>query len=277
MLNVLIVFLAVMAFLTLLTMHEGLVERMFIFFPTSRLDYLPSQYGLNCQEIFFTTPTGLRLHAWYAEAAPKAPVILYCHGNGGNISHRLGIMAAFRKVGLGVFLFDYRGYGLSQGVPSENGVYEDAWAAYRYLVTEIGLSPQQIAIAGHSLGGVIAVDLASREPCRALILESTFTNVGDMGRYYFAWLPTRRLWRDKFNAVRRIQPLKVPKLLVHGECDRIVPCYLGKKLFDLAPEPKIFYQLAGAGHNNLDVVGGDAYFLFLKRFIETAPEKRVAK
>ncbi|WP_449245465.1 alpha/beta hydrolase, partial [Desulfobacca acetoxidans] len=74
------------------------------------MDYLPSQYGLNCQEIFFTTPTGLRLHAWYAEAAPKAPVILYCHGNGGNISHRLGIMAAFRKVGLGVFLFDYRGY-----------------------------------------------------------------------------------------------------------------------------------------------------------------------
>ncbi len=267
----------VITIFSLLTVNAGLVERLFIFFPTRTFDYLPSQVGIAYQEIFFKTPDDLRLSAWYAPAGQGAPVIVHCHGNGGNISHRVGLMAAYHRVGFGVFLFDYRGYGLSQGVPSESGVYQDALAAYHYLVDELHLPPGQIVITGHSLGGVVAAALAAEVPARALILESTFTNLGDMARHYYAWLPTRWFWADKFNAGHWLAKVTTPKLFIHGARDTIVPEKLGRKLFDLAPEPKIFHQLAGAGHNDLHEVGGEAYFLMLKRFIETAPEKTLAK
>ena len=151
-------------------------------------------------------------------------------------------MAALRQVGLGVFLFDYRGYGLSQGIPSEAGVYQDAWAAYRCLVDQLNLPPEQIVIAGHSLGGVVAADLAAKVPARALILESTFTHMGDMARYHYAWLPTRRLWADKFNAVNRLADLKIPKLFVHGDDDTVVPYKLGKKLLGYALDYRCHYM-----------------------------------
>jgi len=277
MFGIVIALLVAIAIFTLATVRESMVERLFIFFPTRSLDYLPSQMGLDCREIFFTTADGIRLHAWYAPAGATAPVILHCHGNGGNISHRLGLMAALQRVGFGVFLFDYRGYGLSQGTASETGVYEDARAAYRYLVEELHLPPDRIVIAGHSLGGVVAAKLAAEVPARALIIESTFTNVGDMARQHYFWLPTRRLWADKFNALKWLRDAPIPKLVVHGARDDIVPYHLGQKLYDLAAEPKTFHTVTGAGHNDLYEVGGEAYFLFLKSFIEKAPEKSLAK
>jgi fermentation-respiration switch protein FrsA (DUF1100 family) len=275
--SVIIVCLILITIVSLLTVRAGLVERLFIFFPTRTLDFLPSQASVAYQEIFLRTPDDLRLHAWYAPAAPGAPVILHCHGNGGNISHRVGLMAAFRRLGLGVFLFDYRGYGLSQGIPSEAGIYQDARAAYRCLVDELQILPGQIVITGHSLGGVVAAALAAEVPARALILESTFTHLGDMARCHYGWLPTCRFWADKFNAGKWLANVTIPKLFVHGARDAIVPYKLGKKLFDQAPEPKIFHQVAEAGHNDLHEVGGEDYFLALKRFIETAPEKSLAK
>ncbi len=135
--SLIIICLLLITVMSLLTSRASLVERLFIFSPSRTLDLLPSQVGLACREIFLPTAGGLRLHAWYAPPPPGAPVVLHCHGNGGNISHRLGLMAALQDLGLGVFLFDYQGYGLSQGVPSEAGIYEDARTAYRYLVEEL--------------------------------------------------------------------------------------------------------------------------------------------
>ncbi len=198
--SVIIVCLIFIATALLLTLRFSLVERLFIFYPTRTLDFLPSQLGVAYQEIFFRTQDNLRLHAWYAPAGQGTPVILHCHGNGGNISHRVGLMAALQRVGLGIFLFDYRGYGLSQGAPSESGVYEDARAAYNYLVNDLKIPPDRIVITGHSLGSVVAAALAAAVPARALVLESTFTNMGDLAHYHYVWLPTVRLWADRFNA-----------------------------------------------------------------------------
>lgn len=277
MLGVIVALLVAVTIVTVATLRESLVERLFIFFPSRTLDALPSQAGLEVQEIFFSTADGLQLHAWYAPAGPSEPVLLHCHGNGGNISHRLGLMTALRRVGLGVFLFDYRGYGLSQGVASEAGIYEDARAAYRYVVEELGIPPERLVLAGHSLGGVVAARLAAQVPARALILESTFTNLGDMARRHYFWLPTRFLWAEKFNAVGGVSATAIPKLVVHGSRDTIVPYELGQKLYRLGAEPKTFHTVTGAGHNDLYEVGGQSYFRVLRSFIDQAPEKSLAK
>ena len=277
MFGIVVAILVVVTIMSLATVRESLVERLFIFFPSRTLEVLPFQAGVAVQEIFFPTADGLHLHGWYAPAGPSDPVLLHCHGNGGNISHRLGLLTALSRVGLGVFLFDYRGYGLSQGVASEAGVYEDARAAYRYVVEELGVPPARLVLAGHSLGGVVAANLATQVPARALIVESTFTNLGDMARQHYFWLPTRWLWAHKFNAGQWLSASAIPKLLVHGSTDTIVPYELGQKLYGLSTEPKTFHTVAGAGHNDLYEVGGQSYFRLLKAFIDQAPQKSLAK
>jgi hypothetical protein len=258
-------------FLILLTSSESLVERFFIFFPTKDLEYTPQHLGLGFQEIFFTTPDGLKLHSWYIPAGDQAPVLLWCHGNGGNISHRVPIIKELHQAGLGVFIFDYRGYGLSQGRASEVGVYQDAQAAYQYLRDSLGVPPGRIVLWGRSLGGVIAAELATKVPVRALILESTFTHVGDMARYHYAWLPTRSLWAQKFNLAQKIQGIKAPKLIVHGDQDNVVPLWMGEKIYSLALPPKEFYRIHGAGHNDVFELGGLPYLKKLKSFIQGSP------
>lgn len=249
---------------------EGLMERTFIFFPAAQLETTPLHVGLKFQECFFYTEDGLQLHGWYVPAGGGAPVIMWLHGNGGNISHRVENIALWHQSGFGVWIFDYRGYGLSQGRPSETGVYADARAAYRHLVESLGVPPERVVIFGRSLGCAVAVELANGVPARALILESAFTNVGDMARYHYAWLPGKGLWAKKFDSTGRLSGLTLPKLFIHGEKDDIVPLWMGKRLYNLAPPPKEFYLIAGAGHNDTYQVGGPAYFDRLRSFIEPA-------
>lgn len=257
--------------LILLTSSEKLVERFFIFFPTKDLEYTPKHLGLEFQEIFFATPDNLKLHGWYIPAGDEAPVLLWCHGNGGNISHRVPIIGELHQAGLGVFIFDYRGYGLSQGRASEAGVYEDALAAYGYLRNTVKVPVNRLVLWGRSLGGVIAAELATKVPVRAVILESTFTHVGDMARYHYAWLPTRNLWARKFNLAQKIPGIRAPKLIVHGDQDKIVPFWMGEKIYALALPPKEFYRVNGAGHNDVLEVGGLPYLNKLKFFIQESP------
>jgi fermentation-respiration switch protein FrsA (DUF1100 family) len=253
--------------LSLLTLCEGWVERTFIFFPTGALLATPLQVGLEFQDCFFPTTDGLTLHGWYIPGPRDAPVLLWCHGNGGNLSYELENLALVHRAGLGVFIFDYRGYGLSQGRPSEAGVYADAAAAYAYLTGELKTPPARVALFGRSLGAAVAADLACRVPALALVLEAGFTNVGDMARQHYFWLPGRNLYAHKFDAAARLALVTMPKLIIHGDQDYIVPLWMGQKLYDLAPPPKEFCRIAGAGHNDILEVAGREYLARLTQFL----------
>lgn len=247
---------------------EGWVERTFIFFPVRGLQYTPRDLGLPFKEIFFPTEDGLKLHGWYLPGGDAAPVLLWCHGNGGNISYEVENLALLHQADLGIFIFDYRGYGLSQGRPSEEGVYRDAQAAYQCLHDSLGVPSRRIVIFGRSLGGAVAMELATKVPARALILEATFTNVGDMARHHYPWLLGKKRWAHKFDSTPRLARLTLPKLFIHGDQDAIVPLWMGERLYQLAQPPKEFYRIPGAGHEDTLLVGGRAYVDHLKRFLQ---------
>ncbi|MDD3579414.1 MAG: alpha/beta hydrolase [Desulfobacca sp.] len=251
-----------------LSAWEHWIERTFIFFPSRRLECTPQHQGLKFQECFFNNTDGLQLHGWYVPAAASAPVLMWCHGNAGNISHRVEYLARVHQVGLGVFVFDYRGYGLSQGCPSEAGVYQDAGAAFQHLCGPLGVSPSQMVLLGHSLGSAVATELATKVFVRALILQSAFTNIADMARHHYPWLPGKRLVAHKFDLARRLPALKLPKLFIHGQKDKIVPFWMGEQLYRLAPPPKEFYPIVEAGHHDIYQLGGRNYFDRLKSFVE---------
>lgn len=275
MLKIIVIFGLALAVLCLLTSFESVVERLFIFYPTRTLAARPAQFGLPVQEYFIATAAG-RLHAWYLPAAESGPVLLHCHGNGGNISHRLPLLAQWQRRGVGFFLFDYRGYGLSDGRPSEAGVYEDTLAAYDFLVQELRVPAARLVVQGHSLGGVVAVVLAAQRPVAGLILESTFVAADDLARLHFFWLPTRWLWRHKFSMAPYLAGLTMPKLVVHGGRDGTVPLDLGRRLYAALPEPKEFFLVPEADHNDLDSGGGEDYYRRLQDFCRRAVEKNLA-
>lgn len=259
------------AVLLILSLRESWVERTFIFFPDNKLEATPFVLGLNFQEVYFDTTDGCRLHGWYVPAGEDAPVLLWLHGNGGNISYELDGLARMHRADLASFIFDYRGYGLSQGEPSEAGVYRDARAAYEFLTNGLGIPPGRIVLFGRSLGGAVAADLALQVPVRALILDGAFTSVGDMVSHHYRWLPGKSRFAHKFDTAGKLARIKIPKLIIHGENDRIVPFTMGKQLYKLASPPKEFYSIFGAGHEDTLPVGGEEYARRVAEFIRHAP------
>jgi len=256
--------------LLVLSLRESWVERTFIFFPDQKLEGTPRQAGLDFREVYFDSADGCRLHGWYVPAGEGAPVLLWMHGNGGNISYEIGGLALLRQAGLASFIFDYRGYGLSTGQPSEAGVYRDARAAYEYLRNELGAPPERIVFFGRSLGGAVAADLALRVPARAIILDGAFTSVGDMANHHYRWLPGKGRFAHKFDTAGRLARISIPKLIIHGEQDRVVPFTMGKRLYEAAVPPKEFYPIDGAGHEDTMPVGGDGYVRRVREFIRHA-------
>jgi fermentation-respiration switch protein FrsA (DUF1100 family) len=247
-----------------------------VIFPRTRGPVRTWDPGGGIEQVRFRTADGLTLHAWWHPGedvpgepgldATRRPVVLWCHGNAGNITHREGNLRALAARGLAVFIFDYRGYGLSEGSPGEKGVYRDADAAYRYLVDETGIAPARIVVFGRSLGAAVALDLALREPVAGLVMESAFENTKAMAKLQMPLLPVGWLLRSKFDNLGRIGGLKVPLLMVHGDRDTLVPTAQGRAVFAAAPEPKRFYAIAGAGHNDTAEVGGKPYFDAFVRF-----------
>jgi len=227
----------------------------------------PEAFGLELADCTFEAADGVTLHGWYLQQDSAAATLLWCHGNAGNISDRLDNMARLAKLPLNIFIFDYRGYGKSQGSPNEQGVYLDAVAAYDYLTGEKGVNPSGLFIFGRSLGGAVAVDLAAKRDCAGLILESTFSSGTDMARSMFGFIPVHLVTQIKFDSISKIRNIHVPILFLHGTRDRTVPFKLGKKLFEAANEPKEFYEIAGADHNDTYVVGGQAYFERFRKFV----------
>lgn len=229
-----------------------------IFFPTREISQTPQTLNLAYQEVSFKTIDGVRLHGWFVPAqagaasaidrrTQKQITILLCHGNGGNISDRMDKIAMFYQLGCNVFLYDYRGYGKSEGRPSERGIYQDTHAAFDYLVRKKNISPKTIIIYGESLGGCVAVEVARKEKVAGLILEGAFTNTADMAKEFYPFLPAFLL-SSKLDSLSKVSGIMCPVLFIHSQDDEIVPIELARKLYERAPQPKTFLEISG-GHN----------------------------
>jgi len=236
------------------------------FFPDTIIEQTPVDLDLPFEDIWFTSSDAVRLHGWLIPASSPHNLLLFCHGNGGNISHRLDNIRLLRNMGISVFIFDYRGYGRSQGRISEKGFYLDSEAAYDVARKWVEKNGAKFVVFGRSLGGIAATHLGATKKCDGLILESTFTNMGAMARTHYPLPFAESLLKHRLNAVGQIVKVRIPKLFFHGDKDRIVPIKLGRRLFEAAPNPKEFVVLPGAGHNDTYFVGGQDYFKKIESF-----------
>jgi len=222
-----------------------------VYHPTRQLEATPAELGRAFEDVRFKTSDGVELHGWFFPANTNSPrahlAFLVCHGNGGNISHRLGVCAALLETGANVFIFDYRGYGQSQGRPSEEGTYRDAQAAHAWL-RQKGLRGEQIVAFGESLGGGVVSELALREMVSAVVLQSTFTSIPDIGAELFPWLPVRLLSTIRYDTHAKLPRIKTPVLVMHSRTDDLARFHHAEKNFAAANQPKIFCELHG-GHN----------------------------
>ena len=246
-----------------------LFENKIIFHPSPYPDgyWNPTTLGVPAQDIYFNSEDGVKLHAWFIPAPNADATLLWFHGNAGNLSHRLDNIQRLKRLNLNIFIFDYRGYGRSEGEPDEQGIYKDSKAAYKTVIGLNSVSVDTLFLFGRSLGGICAVETALNHPARGLILESVFTSASDMSRKVFPLIPLGWGIRSKLDAIGNVPNLKLPKLILHGTRDEIVPYDLGRKLFDHAGEPKKFYPIEGAGHNDTYIIGGRDYFNTLNGFI----------
>ena len=229
-----------------------------LFHPTKALSVTPDQVGLVFEDVRIPVNEKHEIHAWFLPSSDSAVTVLFCHGNAGNISHRLETAHYLVSLGFNVLLFDYRGYGQSDGSPGEDEMYADGRAAYEWLRNEKHLPAERVVIFGRSLGVAVAVDLASQVPARALVLESTFSSVTDMARHLFPFLPMKWLLRFRLDSESKIGSVAMPILMVHSPQDEIVPYQFGRKLFEAAPEPKTFVEISG-GHNERDYMHTESY------------------
>ncbi len=251
-------------------MWSRLVDRM-IFYPSPGVDLTPEALGIEAESLFLETEDGVRIHAFYLPTPGTSRALLFLHGNAGNASHRLPNAASLARLGAGVLLLEYRGYGLSDGTPDEAGVYADARAGLAFLVNERGFAEDRIVVFGRSLGGAVAVDLARDRELAGVILESTFTSVGDVVRRTI-FAPFAGLLRGRFASADKIDRIRAPILFFHGDRDEVIDYSLGRRLFEAAPEPRSFETIPGAGHNDTVAVGGRPYFARIGRFLdEVAP------
>jgi uncharacterized protein len=226
--------------------------------------------GLPLEDVWFQSSDGTKLFGWYVENAATSAVVLWCHGNAGNIINRLENLRELYRIGLSVFIFDYRGYGRSHGSPSEEGLYQDALGAFDYLTRIRMIRPERIVLFGRSLGAVVAAEVASQKPAAGLILESPFPSIEAVAKYHYGGLPVHWLLGAEFRLIDRLPQLSLPKLIVHGDQDEIIPIELGRQVFEAAKPPKSFYVIKGADHNNTYYVGGKPYFQRFAEFIQSA-------
>lgn len=255
---------------------------LYLYFNQSGMLYLPGYGGANKQatpadaglvyeELQLVTDDAVQLHAWYVPARQARGVILFCHGNAGTIADRLATLELLNELGFAVLIFDYRGYGRSDGEPSEQGTYHDAEAAWQYLRAR-DYAAVEIVIMGRSLGAAVAAQLADRHTPAALVLESSFTSVPDVAAQLYPLLPVRLLSRFSYNTLERLPRIQAPLLIVHSRDDEIIPYSHGRRLFQAANEPKQFLPLKG-GHNDAIYASGIDYYRrgldeFFQRYVD---------
>ncbi len=239
----------------------------YIYFPESLYLVDPSFLGLEFEEIVFETEDRIKLFGWYMPSQSTDSILLYCHGNAGNISHRLDTIKIFYDLGISVFIFDYRGYGKSEGQPTEHGTYEDAIAAWNYLTETRLVDPARVIIFGRSLGGSIAAWLAQDKLPAGLILESTFTSLADIAAKLYPYLPVRMLLLYSYNTFEYLSQVQCPVLIIHSRDDEIIPYEHAESLFDVTNEPKQFLEIIGS-HNEGFITSGERYREGIESFID---------
>jgi hypothetical protein len=224
------------------------LENTSVFYPQRRLEATPEDLGLPFEDVAITTRDHVKLHGWLIKAPSAKSTLIFFHGNAGNIGGRLGKISLFHQIGLNVLIIDYRGYGKSEGYPTEQGIYNDATAAYDYLLRRDDMQGQNIISYGASLGGAVAIDLAVQRPVSCVIADSTFSSAIDMAKMIYPFIPSF-LIKVKMDSIGKIKGVSVPILFIHSIEDQTVPFVLGKKLFDAAPAPKEFIEIIG-DHND---------------------------
>ncbi len=251
-------------------------QHKYLFYPSPNIEKTPAVYNVPFEEVWIRVSSrGIeRIYAWWMENSrhsnPK--VLLYLHGNAANVGANVYAASGYYKAGFSVLLIDYRGFGRSEGsYPTENRVYEDAQTAWNYLVTERKVAANNIYIYGHSLGGAVAIELATKHPEAAgLIVESTFTSIRDVivARKLFRFFPVKLILKQNFDSISKIPLIKIPILLIHGAEDSTVPAFMSRQLYNAAPKPKEIIIVPGANHNNVGEFAPSIYLKAVQAFIK---------
>ena len=236
-----------------------------MFYPTRRLAASPASFGLDATELSVVAEDGVRLHGWWIRGAGRR-VLLYFHGNAGNAADRLERARALHdRFGLDIFLVDWRGYGRSEGSPSEEGLQRDGRAVYRTAI-EAGFHPDQIVLFGESLGGAVAIELGAKWACAGVVLETPFLSARALARVHYPWVPLS-LVQDRWNNEARVADIPVPKLFLLAERDEVAPASQGRRLFETARGVRELLVVPGAHHNDVWIVGGDVYWKAWEKFL----------
>ena len=257
--------------IVMLAATTDILERFFVYYPASKVEGDPSLLGMPFEDIYLKTQDGLRLHGWLVSKPDAVHTFLIFHGNAGNIGHRLDWIRMLYDLNANILIIDYRGFGNSEGRPCEKGLYLDARAAHDWVRRQRPKERDTLVLLGESLGGAVAVELASVVPVKALILQSAFTSAWDMAKTIMPLGLLRPLAGISFDSQSKIKRIHCPKPIIHGSRDEIVPLRLGKKLFSAAAPPKEFYEVPGAGHNDLLAIAGDDYVRRIRAFLDSLP------
>jgi fermentation-respiration switch protein FrsA (DUF1100 family) len=248
-----------------------LSQERLVYLPDAGREHIatPADAGLDWQPVALVTADGLTLDAWWLPADNSRAALLFLHGNAGNISHRLASLEQFNRLGLSVLILDYRGYGKSEGKPSEAGTAMDGDAGWRWLKEQSGHDPGRLVIFGRSLGAAIAAELASRTDPAAVILESPFRSVPALGQQFYPWLPVRELARLHYPTIDYVTQRSAPLLVIHSEEDEIIPFAEGRTVYEAARSPKELLVIQG-GHHNGFLVSETIYLRGIDGFLSRA-------
>lgn len=246
-----------------------LFQSAFVYFPTRNIVTTPEIRDMEYEDVWLYTDDEVRLHGWFIPSERDLGTLLFSHGNAGNISGRIESISQFHKLGMNVFIFDYRGYGKSNGRPSEEGTYRDAEAAWRYLTEVREIPPERIILFGRSLGAGVAAWLASHIQAGGLALESTFTSAADLAGDLYPFIPVRLLMHIRYPVLEYMESVSMPVMVAHSRNDEVIPYQHGKKVYEKAGEPKKWLELQG-GHNDGFILTGQAYMHAWEEFINMA-------
>jgi len=237
-----------------------------LYFPNPKSDAVPSDLGMSYEEVEFSASDGVKLHGWFVPAAKPVATLLFCHGNAGDVSYRIHTLCQLNRMGMSTMIFDYRGYGLSEGEPGEEGTYMDARAGWDYLTEQRGIPAERIVIFGRSLGGAIAAHLAADVEPAALVIDSSFTSVSDRASEMLWMFPTRLLCRFEYDTEQYLRGIRCPVMVMHAREDELIPFHHGEKLYESANEPKQFLVRQG-GHNDALLTSSQSVHQEFLRFV----------
>jgi fermentation-respiration switch protein FrsA (DUF1100 family) len=260
---------------TILALALYFMQSAFLYSPVREVPYNPADIGLAFEKVVFETEDGLKLSAWFIPVEKAELTVLFCHGNGGNMTHRLDTINILNELGLNCFIFDYRGYGSSQGKPSERGTYLDVEAAYKWLTEEKKIPSQNIILFGRSLGGSIAAYLATKVEAKGLIVESSFTSYVDMGRKFYPYMPVHLAATYSYKTIDYVRQVHGPIMIIHSRNDEVIPFEFGLRLYDAANEPKEFVEIFGT-HNDGFLFSGETYRQAWSNWLEFLKEYKPA-